>query len=312
MRITLVHSGALGDTILLLELARGLKERFPFCHLTLVMRPAFGQLLVMRGYADAWASADDPAHSRWFGPMEAEKGPAWAECDLLISAVSNGRDAWADHARAAMAAREPCGGAAVFDAPCRLFFFEPRPPAGDPRHVTQYHRDQLAEQGLLLPKPAPAARLVNPAGRILLHPGSGGEAKCWPREAYLHLAAELVRNGVVPTFVLGEAEAERWGSRAIVELEETYPTLFHMGLFELSEKMRRARLYLGNDSGVTHLAAALGLPTIALFGPSDERQWAPVGPRVNLLLAPQRHDLASLEAAVVLEALLGELARLDA
>ena len=65
-----------------------------------------------------------------------------------------------------------------------------------------------------------------------------------------------------------------------------------------------ARLYLGNDSGVTHLAAAMGIPTVALFGPSDDRQWRPLGPAVRILRAapPHERELNALAPAAVLSA----------
>ena len=292
MKITLVHAAALGDTILLLPLLRSLAARYPGCQTTLVTRPAFGQMFVMRGWANAWASADDPAHTRWFADGETTP-PAWADCDLLLSAVSNGKDAWAAHAAASPARRVAC--------------FDPRPPANYPGHVTAFHRDQLAE--LDLPPAPPALPLVNPDGALLIHPGSGGEAKCWPREKFVALGQDLLRNGIRPCFLLGEAEQERWGAAAIKRLQDRFDWYLHMGLYELSERMSRARVYLGNDSGVTHLAAALGVPTLALFGPSDERQWGPVGPAVRMIrsAAGDGRDLATLEEADVLAALLGEL-----
>jgi heptosyltransferase III len=79
----------------------------------------------------------------------------------------------------------------------------------------------------------------------------------------------------------------------------------------LAEKLSRARLFLGNDSGVTHLAAALGIPTLALFGPSNDTQWRPVGPAVTLLRpsAPHSSNLELLEESTVLHEMLAELRR---
>jgi len=57
----------------------------------------------------------------------------------------------------------------------------------------------------------------------------------------------------------------------------------NLNLAQVAALLCRADLYLGNDSGITHLAAAVGAPTVALFGPSDPRRWAPRGPTVRLL-----------------------------
>jgi ADP-heptose:LPS heptosyltransferase len=258
------------------------------------MRPAFGQMFLMWGEVHAWHSIDEAAASRWFADGTDAGATAWSDCDVLISAVSTGHDAWAAHARR-------------FSTAKAVAFFNPRPPAEYPRHVTEFHREQLAALDLPAAPHPPAA--INPDGAILFHPGSGGEAKCWPRERYLGLARALRRNGILPTFILGEAEQERWGREAIDALKDEFPWYLHMGLFELSERMRRARLYLGNDSGVSHLAAAVGVPTYAIFGPSDDVQWRPHGPAVHVIRPPTKTNLEDLTVDDVLATLLADLRR---
>ena len=307
MRISLIHQAALGDTVLLLPLIRSLRMRFAEGRITLVSHTNLGQMFTMMGFVDGFAAADDREHSKWFIEPEkagaANSSPAWADCDLLISAVSDGADAWARNARASIESRKSKTEKA-------LFFFNPRPPADYPRHVTDFQREQLADLDLAAaPVSLPRS---NPDGPILIHPGSGGQAKCWPREKYLALAEALKRNGILPTFILGEAEQDLWGYPAIRLLKDAFPTYLHMGLFELGEKMGRARLFLGNDAGVSHLAAALGLPTITLWGPSNDIQWRPVGPQVSVLRAPPPHekDLTKLEESTVMAALMAELRKL--
>ncbi|HVS73477.1 MAG TPA: glycosyltransferase family 9 protein [Phycisphaerae bacterium] len=306
IRISVVHQAALGDTVLLIPLFRSLRQHFQQdgAAITVVTRSNLGQMLTMLGFVDNYASADDREHTAWFAPPEegsasANSAPAWADCDVLISAVSSGTDAWAANA-ARSAAR-------------RRVFFSPRPAAEYPQHVTAFHREQLAAGDLDLPAaPLPLPR-SNPDGAIVIHPGSGGDAKCWPRERFLGLARSLKRLGYPPTLILGEAEQERWGNKIIDELQGEFAWYLHMGLYELADRLSRARLYLGNDSGVTHLAAAMGIPTVALFGPSDDRQWAPVGPGVQILrpAAPASRDLQALEEETVLHALLADLRRMD-
>jgi ADP-heptose:LPS heptosyltransferase len=193
-----------------------------------------------------------------------------------------------------------------------IYFIDPRPPEDYPRHVTRWHLEQLSAAGLVLEEaPLPPPR-VNPDGAIVIHPGSGGDAKCWPRERFLALGRTLKRNGLLPTFILGEAEQERWGHKVVEGLKEEFPWYLHMGLYELAERLSRARVYLGNDSGVTHLAAAMGIPVIALFGPSNDVQWRPIGAAVKVLRAesPYERSLEHLEEGTVLGALLAELRKL--
>ncbi|HVX84120.1 MAG TPA: glycosyltransferase family 9 protein [Phycisphaerae bacterium] len=291
--------------MLLIPLFRSLRKHFEHdgAAITMVTKANLGQMLTMLGFVDGYASADDREHTAWFVPPEegsvgANSAPVWADCDLLISAVSTGRDAWAANAE-----RSPAR---------RRVYFNPRPDAEYPHHVTEFHRKQLAAAGLDLPAgPLPLPR-SNPDGAIVIHPGSGGDAKCWPRERFLGLARALKRLGYPPTLILGEAEQERWGNQIIDQLQQEFAWYLHMGLYELADRLSRARLYLGNDSGVTHLAAAMGIPTVTLFGPSDDRQWAPVGPGVQVLrpAAPASRDLQALEEETVLHTLLADLRRI--
>ena len=313
LKISVVHQGALGDTILLIPLVRSLRQRFASsggAHVTIVTRTNLGQMLMLLGFVDAHASADDRQHTMWFvapDGLHPNSMPAWANADLLISFVSNGNDAWARNAKFAM--RPPASGYWQIYTP--LLFVEPKPPADFVGHVTEWHRRQLESLDLYEP-PLPLPR-KNPDGVVVIHPGSGSDAKCWPREKFLSLAQALKRNGIIPTLILGEAEEDRWGKAVVKSLQEEFPWYLHMGLYELTERLGRARLYLGNDSGVSHAAGAMGVPTIALFGPSNDRQWMPVGPSVKVLRADHPHEkvLALLDESVVLGEMLAELRKID-
>ena len=300
--ITIVHQAALGDSVLLIPLFRSLRQRFSPCAITLVTRTALGHMLTQLGLVDAHASADDRDHTLWFAPPEGGRPnstPPWAECDLLLSAVAAPGAPWAANARLARPGRDPNS----------VLFFSPRPPPEYPGHVTAWQRRQLPALGLA-EAPGPPLR-KNLDGAVVLHPGSGGDEKCWPRRRFLALGRALKRRGIVPTFILGEVEQERWGQATIEGLTEEFPCCPHMGLSDLAKTLSQARLYLGNDSGVTHLAAALGVPVIALFGPSNEMQWSPVGPAVRILRPPAPHErnLEALEEEAVLHEMLAELRR---
>jgi len=120
---------------------------------------------------------------------------------------------------------------------------------------------------------------------LLLHPGSGHPRKNWPEENFLLLAEEL-RPEIPVQILLGPAEEtslsfwEKGGWKEKVILSSTPE--------KLMEALKAARLFLGNDSGVTHLAAATGLPTLAIFGPTDPAVWAPRGKKVCLLYKKTR------------------------
>lgn len=109
------------------------------------------------------------------------------------------------------------------------------------------------------------------AHRILLFPGAGHKAKCWPLSRYTQLADWLVARGYVPSFVLGPAERERG-----MEVQK-FQLLQPGNLRELQEALHQADLVVGNDSGPMHLAGLMGLDGLALFGPAAAGQWGPLG-----------------------------------
>ena len=140
-------------------------------------------------------------------------------------------------------------------------------------------------------------------GFVAIHPGSGGRKKCWPAEHFARVATKLAcRDGVVPLVFFGPAETE---------IRETFESAIPPGvdwqpvqdrpLREVLALLSLSRGYVGNDSGITHLAAR-ACPTLAIFGPSNSQVWAPVGKSVRILQAPEG-DLSRLSVDEVLEKL---------
>jgi ADP-heptose:LPS heptosyltransferase len=114
-----------------------------------------------------------------------------------------------------------------------------------------------------------------------VHPGSGGKRKCWPAQRFAELAARLR----APVLLL-EGPADADACREFAEaLASSVPAARVTGvsLSRLAALLSESRGYMGNDSGVSHLAAALGVPTIAVFGPTDPAVWAPLGPEVSVV-----------------------------
>jgi ADP-heptose:LPS heptosyltransferase len=132
---------------------------------------------------------------------------------------------------------------------------------------------------------------------LAVHPGSGSPRKNWPAERFAAVVAALAPDR--PWLLAGgpaDAEATASLSRlpSVVVARE-------LPVRVLGAVLARAGLYVGNDSGVSHLAAAFGAPTLALFGPTDPAQWAPVGPHVAVVRSPDG-TMASLAAAEVITA----------
>jgi ADP-heptose:LPS heptosyltransferase len=123
--------------------------------------------------------------------------------------------------------------------------------------------------------------------RIAIHPGSGGAYKCWPVQHFAAVTQALWQYKVSVLLLSGPAEQERLAK--LLGLLPTPPdqslshVLVDVPLLEVACQLQHCQHYLGNDSGLTHLAAMLGIPTVALFGPSDPLIWQPVGPSVTVL-----------------------------
>ena len=116
---------------------------------------------------------------------------------------------------------------------------------------------------------------------LVIAPGSGAQEKNWPEQYFLAVADWWRETtGGVTVLILGPVEAERVG---VERLRRACLVASDCTLSQVAALLRRGDLYLGNDSGISHLAAALGAHTVALFGPSDGRQWAPRGKRVTVV-----------------------------
>lgn len=109
---------------------------------------------------------------------------------------------------------------------------------------------------------------------VMIHPGSGSPDKNWPLRNFMNLAEDLEAAGRSVTWCLGPAELERDPGRFKDTLRGK-DCLHPETPLDLARLLAAARQYIGNDSGVTHLAAAVGCPTLALFGSTDAEVWAP-------------------------------------
>jgi len=154
-------------------------------------------------------------------------------------------------------------------------FFAAIPPEDSPMHAADFFAAQVSAQRALPAIPhvdCPSAVRGNFA---VVHPFSSSPKKCWPLDRYLELADRLK----IPV---------RWCAGP----EEQLPGAVHIDdLYELACWLATARVYIGNDAGITHLAAAVGTPVVALFGPTDPRLWAPRGPSVHVIAKPALADI---------------------
>jgi heptosyltransferase-3 len=154
------------------------------------------------------------------------------------------------------------------------------PPADCEMHATDFFAEQvgIAAFGLVPRVHIPA---VPRRETIVIHPFSGSSRKNWPLEKFRELASQLP----LPVEWCAGPDDPLPGATRIENL------------LELAAWLKGARLYIGNDSGISHLAAAVGMPVLTLFGPMDPRVWSPRGGRV---CAKRWEPLPDLESAELL------------
>ncbi|HXN47021.1 MAG TPA: glycosyltransferase family 9 protein [Bryobacteraceae bacterium] len=160
-------------------------------------------------------------------------------------------------------ARRPEFRASVAGLPFRFLDALPDRPGV---HAADFYLRQVSpDSGPAIPRIA--CPPTDPAAFVAIHPFSGSAKKNWPLERF----SELARRLDVPV---------RWsaGPEEPLEDAERFDSLYDLACW-----LRSARLYIGNDSGITHLAAAVGTPVVALFGPTDPSIWAPRGDRVSVV-----------------------------
>jgi heptosyltransferase III len=297
VNVLLVRAGALGDIVLMRATVAALRAAG---HAVSLLAPS-GPGATLEGGGPGEADSVLPWESATFaGLLASEAGVsselrgALAPFQAVIAYSVNG-ELLRGLAQAAPGARivshpplPPAGGshASTWMAAAAIAF------GADPTVVPPVSTASAAEEAQARPS------LERLGDRFLaIHPGSGASRKNWPAPRFAALAERLTE-GEPFLLVEGPADAEATvpASRlpSVVHARELPPRV-------LGALLAHAGLYVGNDSGVSHLAAAWGAPVLALFGPTDPAQWAPVGPRVTVLRAKdarmERLDLEEVEDA---------------
>jgi ADP-heptose:LPS heptosyltransferase len=274
-RITVIHMGAVGDLIQAMPLLRAVRLRWPQAPITIVGRPQRAALARLAGYADACADFDTFRRQ----PCD----PAGLVIDFLGTAGKPGGTA------GQVLVMEPLPPPEWTESTAAWLLAQAREALGLPP-VPETPEIRVPDAALRTAGAALAARGIR-GTFAAIHPGSGSPRKNWPLDRFVEIAHCLRQEGrrqVV--WLAGPAEAER-GTLAPLGRRET--VLADLALEQVAGVLAAADLYVGNDSGITHLAAAVRrhdgrpTPTVALFGPTDPRAWAPRGPHVRIL---RSHD----------------------
>ncbi|GHO92925.1 hypothetical protein KSF_029730 [Reticulibacter mediterranei] len=281
MHILIVRPGAIGDTLLTLPVIQALKACYEQPSITLVGNAAVLPLASVTGIVDHVSNYE---LSQW-GELFSNRGITTPSLqsqlqavDLAICWLRDSDGIVANNLRRA-------GVREIITAPGR-------PAPGQRVHIMTYLAQTIgitlsqAQMSAGLPSLFPPIA-ASERRLVAIHPGSGGASKCWPVHNFAAVIMALWRRGIPVLLLAGPADESR-----LAELQKLLPippdpsllhNLINVPLLEIAQRLSACRGYLGNDAGITHLAALLGVPTLALFGPSDPMIWSPQGPAVRIL-----------------------------
>ena len=312
-RILLVRLGSMGDIIHTLPALATLRRAFPAATLAWVVEERWADLLVARGGGSRVRGPQMPlvdvVHTvnlkAWRASFLSKR--TWKEGLELSRRLRAGFYQAAIDFQGAVrsallmkwsGASLRVGASKPRETPASLYYTRRVPFRG--KHVVE-HNLSLVEA--LAPGTAPVLEFplpVDPAAEAwcdaelkrrglgsfaILTPGAGWGAKQWPPERYGEVAQGLARHGLRSLVNAGPGEEEI--AHGVVEASGGSAQSFTCSLAELIALTRRARLAVGGDTGPLHLAAALGVPVVGIYGPTDPARNGPFGSRTRVLRSPE-------------------------
>lgn len=308
-RGVIVQPGAIGDCILTLPLAGFMKDCLGLGAVDILGHTEYTGILPGRSCVDGIRSIDSLGLHRLF--VETRSFDL-ADGDPLINA-------FADYAWIATFLGEPNSSFEqnlIFTAHCshsaEVITLSPKAPKKFCEHITDYYSRQLIDQSgvVLQPQPTGAEQclirateadikagkeLLKETGLdpdekiVVIQPGSGGAKKCWHIDNFLSVAKQLVSQNIQVVFLLGPAELDRFTDATIKSIKKVAKCLTDLSLTQVLGLLSCADGFIGNDSGITHLAAALGVKTLVVFGPTNPAVYKPIGPAVKVFRDRSTH-----------------------
>lgn len=314
-RILVIRGGAIGDFVLTLPAIKLLRENFPHAHLEILGYKHIVALAEGRFYADASRSIEYAALSRFFIPnaeLSEELVEYFASFQQIVSYLYDPDQFFGNNLRR-------CG--------VKHFLHASPKVEGDTVHAAQQLARPLESLALYLEETAatlhpsaadrefaarffPTLEMSNVRPQIALHPGSGSERKNWPLENWLALGERLA--DFEPRLLLIGGEADH---SALATLEKAWKTrdvliARDLPLPHVAALIEKSALFIGHDSGISHIAAAVGVPCVLLFGPTDPDIWAPANRNVTVLRAPDGalKNLQAIHVAAAVREMLSAVA----
>lgn len=274
-RILVVRGGALGDFVLTLPVWAALRRRFPQATLGALLPADRGQFGEVAGVFDESRCLDDREWASFFVENGELKGPAVAwlgRFDAIVSYLHDPKRVWETNVKRVWQGDWLQG--------------EGRPPRGGDCPMSLQLLAPLHRWGIVDSDPVPRVNFTEAqeiGWALGVHPGSGSETKNWALsrwEQFLQHWLAKTNNRLL--LIGGEAERERqaWMKSMV---EDQGEVRFGESLLKTAQALRQCAQFVGHDSGVTHLAAALGVPCVVLWGETNRKIWQPQQDHVRVI-----------------------------
>ena len=295
-RILVVRGGAIGDFILTLPALAALRKQFPQTWIEVLGYPQVASLATLADCANGVRSIEARPLAGFFarhGELNKELSDYFGAFNIIISYLYDPDEIFRDNI-----AR--CSKAQFIAGPHR-------PNAAENVHATEVFLKPLERLTIFEADPVPRLKLSamgrqERGGTLAIHPGSGSDRKNWPEEHWEELLKRIVletRSRVL--LVGGEAEEERLQRLATIVPVERLNVALRQPLAELAGRLAWCDAFVGHDSGITHLAAAVGLRGVVLWGETNPNIWRPRG---DFELLRDENGLANLAVARVFQSVL--------
>jgi heptosyltransferase-3 len=313
-RILVIRGGAIGDFILTLPALKALREARPRAHIEILGYKHIAVLAENRFYAQAVRSIEYGPLSAFFArnsKLPAELANYFASFDLIISCLYDPDRIFENSLRRCDVENLLCGPSRIVEE------------AG---HAARQLARPIEEMGIrvvdLTEKIFPSIEDRQFASEFLrsleqpviaIHPGSGSKEKNWPLENWIALFSGTSgfpdaegkhgRSGKYPSLVVISGEADKSQTKQLEREWRDRDVHFakNLPLPHLAAVIERS-IFIGHDSGISHLAAAAGASCVLLFGPTDPNVWAPRNKNVRVLVAPSGRlsdlEITQVEAAI--------------
>lgn len=285
-RILVIRGGAIGDFILTLPVLAALRNAFPETAIDVMGYPHIAALAQLAGTVTSIQPIESRALAGYFakgGDLDPKLADYFASCDVILSFLFDPDEIFT--------------GNITRISEAQLIQGPHRPSESAPLHATDQLLKPLERLAIFDASPVPKIPELLASSSddtiLAMHPGSGSASKNWPEPCWVELLRQIASTTPWQVRLIGgEAEGillERLAEHLPLDRVQVW---YKKPLPELARALGGCTRFLGHDSGISHLAAAVGLPTYVLWGPTNERVWRPRSPKVTILRHPV--SLASL------------------